>query len=126
MVPAASAQTRRRVIPTAKPAIIGYDGPPKVGEKGKLWEGRFKVIQIVDENNVIGEIEYFRSRDVPGQETVWITRPTDGLIDGRRYIIQNEFEAIGTKSYTALTGKRTILHLQLLPLEDKDSKKSKK
>jgi hypothetical protein len=98
---------------------------PKIGDKGTLWSGRLHVIQVVDDQNLLGKIEWYDGyvAAIPGQYVdtrkehlmnAWITMPTKGMVDDSLVETDQVFEVVGTKSYQAAIGKRTVLHFKVV------------
>ena len=89
---------------------------PRVGSVGCLYPCGpgggygFKIVQVIDKNNVLGEI----SKPNNGEEIVWLNIPTEEMVDGRFHASGNQyFKVTGTKQYETLVGtRRTALVLE--------------
>lgn len=71
----------------------------------------FRVVQVIDENNVIVSFaDKFLREDV----ALWLTMPTSGMVDGKSYSTNGWiFETVETKTYgTAAGGTRTLFRLE--------------
>ncbi len=99
-----------------------------IGTAGKLRNGTFKVVQVIDATNVLGEIEiesertvtYGISRSGPDTkvfpatvEVVWIRMPTKGMVDGHLVETNVVFKVTGTKQYDTAGGvSKTVFALK--------------
>jgi len=93
----------------------------KVGDVGTLDScsesvpTRAWILQVIDENNALIEIRNFRGVDfdrnvLQVKETVWLTAPTDGMVDDRGYKSDQIFEVVGTKRYQTARGtSKTVM-----------------
>jgi hypothetical protein len=86
---------------------------------GKLRGGSFKIVQVIDEENVLGEIEtapesrYLfgmtrsgpETRVIPAtREVVWIVTKTEGMADDHWVQTNKVFKVAGTKRYDTAGG----------------------
>lgn len=84
----------------SKGSYVPALGELEIGAVGTI--GRVKVIQVVDDQNMI--VHYF------GQ-SLWVTTPTAGVVDGAIRSVPGPFEVAGTKRYTTAGGSsNTIFH----------------
>lgn len=118
---------------------IGDEGNwPSVGKVGQIYACRFKVVQVIDAENVLGEITLDERRKIvaitrsgpdaprhadtvggPTQSVVWFTMPTKGMVDDSNFNTEEIFTVTGTKQYeTASGGTKTIFVLKMRTQEE--------
>lgn len=111
-------------------ADLPMDRAPKVGDAGRLVLGRLKVVQVVDADNVIGEIVWYQSaaraatlrggtqvvdqQNESRYEVVWLTVPTQGMVDGKLHRTNQLFFVSGSRTYDTAAGTNTVLRFQAI------------
>jgi len=136
----------KRMLPTEKAKAIKLinnsilpielqDGL-KINDIGKLWDTGVKVIQVVDENNFIGEIQFvpyslgshkldrygnISSSTPPNEHTeiVWFNTPTKEMVDSKIIVINDVIWVYGTKQYQTVSGgTKTLLCIKTVNILD--------
>ena len=124
------AQTKPRATTKTKQADdarrIGDEGyGPEVGRAGQIIYGQFKVVSVIDENNVLGEITLKKAGEAAydargvfyrkdAKSVVWLNMPTKGMVDDADYTTDAFFTVTETKQYNSAAGtKRTVFFLKM-------------
>jgi hypothetical protein len=94
----------------------------EVGFKGELGWQAFKILQVIDKNNAIGEIIV----DSNNKQIVWFKIDTTDMTDDHRYTTGNQwFEATGTKQYESALGSKTVIVMKPTTNLNEEKKKAK-
>jgi hypothetical protein len=124
-------RTRKSAIPTDTQNlvphvdILGYDSDPGVGDKGTLSAYAdgihpvtrgFKILQVIDADNVIGELCVDQPQGGHHYLTLWFIMPTKDMVDDKVYDASGRFfEITGTKQYTTVLGAaKTVMVAKLI------------
>ncbi|MGO9111292.1 MAG: SHD1 domain-containing protein [Thermoguttaceae bacterium] len=128
-----TSKSKTRGLTKNQPRIGDEGNWPSVGKVGQIRYCKFKVVQVVDEQNVLGEITLDeRPRIVaitrsgpdapshadtvggPKQSIVWFNMPTKGMVDDSDFKTEEIFTVTGTKQYEAASGgTKTVFILKM-------------
>lgn len=112
--------------------------PPKAGEIGTLHNPQGKVMQVLDERNMLVNLRWetttykvVGNNAVPIPKTnevlVWMTgKSTAGIADDTLTDLNVPWEAIGTKTYETRAGSSTVTLLEQFDMPAFDAYRSKK
>jgi hypothetical protein len=106
--------------------LLGWR-PIQVGDVGRIT-GAIKVIQVIDENNLIAEFSYYPAGPHPEEQkkVVWMDIPTKNLTDDEDFTTQQYFEVLGTKKYETAVGSKTVFELKVSEKRDTTEKEKEK
>jgi hypothetical protein len=106
---------------------LSFNRPPQVGDKGKLSDEGFFVLQVLNETSVLADISFYAIGLDEDKLATYVSRsvpviiegiPTKGYVDKRRYETSQQFEVTGTaKLFDLQGGPKTML--QIKPVEKK-------